>query len=180
MCCGIYSTVLACAGLGPRLFLAQCWTCQGPKCEVRGDTAILGGIGTTNNLTTRVSLTNVTKEGLAGTPFFLTYTLSLDSTQPNAWQAVIGSIDGSFNSIVLDPIVNSPGFSPTLRRNEFCVPRGTTAFTLTFAARHVRIPPPNPHRWEWRPPTCSVICMFGVQLLLISKLGGQLHVHPLI
>eukprot|EP00884_Botryococcus_braunii_P017558 jgi/Botrbrau1/4486/Bobra.0220s0020.1 len=54
---------------------------------------------------------------------------------PNSWQAVIGSVDGSFDAIVLDNLVNSPPFDTTYKTLPFIVPDGTLAVTLTFKAR---------------------------------------------
>eukprot|EP00884_Botryococcus_braunii_P017557 jgi/Botrbrau1/4485/Bobra.0220s0019.1 len=86
--------------------------------------------GTTGSLSTTVRLL-----GPGSSTYTLIYGLSNGEGTPNSWQAVIGSVDGSFDAIVLDNLVNSPPFDTTYRLLPFIVPDGTLAVTLTFKAR---------------------------------------------
>jgi hypothetical protein len=128
-----HCSVPLCAGQGPYSLSYPCWTCAG-SCQLNEDYARLGSVGYAANLSTTVTVPG-------GGPYRLAYTLSLDDGQPNAWRAVVGSVDGTFTSLVLEALVDAPGFPPTARQLSFSIPDGTTAVTLTLAGRHVRSDP---------------------------------------
>ncbi len=126
------------------MFSTPCWTCQGDLCLIRETYARLGPVGTTSDLTTRVTVQG-------GGAYRLVYTLTHDDGQqkPNAWRVVIGSIDGSFSSIQLESLTDAPAFPARSTQRPFNVPARTTAITLTFSGRQVRISPDD---------ACEVAC----------------------
>eukprot|EP00884_Botryococcus_braunii_P017559 jgi/Botrbrau1/4487/Bobra.0220s0021.1 len=95
-------------GTGP--FTNTCWEPSGFKTHLQNDTAIVGEVGTTGSLSTTVGLV-----GPGSSTYTLTYRHSNGEGTPNSWQAVIGSLDGSFDDIVLDNLVNSPPFDATYK-----------------------------------------------------------------
>jgi hypothetical protein len=149
-----------CAGQGPYFFSATCWTCEGAWCEIYGDYARIGNVGTLSNLTTRVNVQG-------GGPYRLAYTLTHGYSEPNAWRVVVGSVDGSFGSVVLESLTNAPAFPARYTELPFNIPDGTTAVTLTFSGRQVRVLPHDPCLLASRTLGCGV-----TQLLC---LGAQTH-----
>jgi hypothetical protein len=120
---------------GTYLLSTPCWTCQGRWCQLRGADARLGNVGTASNITTRVSVQG-------GGSYKLAYTVTHDFGTPNAWRVVVGSVDGSFSSSVLESLTDAPAIPSRYTEQPFNVPAGTTAITLTFSGRQVRVSPP--------------------------------------
>eukprot|EP00884_Botryococcus_braunii_P006086 jgi/Botrbrau1/15479/Bobra.43_2s0099.1 len=122
------------AGRGPYLFSEACWTClddsPGPYCSLAGTYASLAANGRVSRASTRVSV-------LGGGRYTLAYRLRNDGGPINSWQAVVGSLNGSFNDIVVESLTDSAPFDWTNRNLPFVLPSGTTAINLTIGGRQV-------------------------------------------
>eukprot|EP00884_Botryococcus_braunii_P006090 jgi/Botrbrau1/15482/Bobra.43_2s0102.1 len=117
------------AGQGPYLFQAPCWACPSGCCLYSGNFAKFASINSTSTLTTVVSLQG-------GSAFRLAYDLFNDGSEANSWRAVVESLDGSFNPIVLEFLTNEPAFPFTPRQLRFQVPTGTTRVALKLEGRN--------------------------------------------
>lgn len=73
-----------------------------------------------------------------GGAYSLSYEYANQQGIPNSFKVIIGSVDGSFSPIVLDPLTDAPRFNWIWREFAFNVPEGTSTITLTFEVRKVR------------------------------------------
>jgi hypothetical protein len=117
------------------LHLEPCWTCLddspgGGGCDLAGSYARFGASGRVSRASTKVSVPG-------GGPYKLVHRLQNGGGPTNDWQAIIGSVDGSFSDITVESMNNSDAFDWTCSERPFLLPSTTTSVTLTLGARHV-------------------------------------------
>lgn len=135
---------------------STCWTCRTAGCDLYGDSMRLGPIRTKTSVTANVTVAGKTKYRLA-------YGLRNGGDGPNYFSSIIGSIDKSFPSFVLENLTDSSAFAWISRELGFSVPPGTRVITVTFEARHVRNCPPRD--------TCfSYVCRGGIAIIYVYSL----------
>eukprot|EP00884_Botryococcus_braunii_P018304 jgi/Botrbrau1/5157/Bobra.0172s0029.1 len=120
------------AGKGILKFSEPCWSCvdhdnPGFCWYVYGNTASIDtyGLSSVANLTTRVGV-------LGGGPYRLSYALENNGDKFNSFQAIVGSVNGSFAPIVLESLSDSRPFLKAVREFPFTVQNGTRVITVTF------------------------------------------------
>lgn len=120
------------AGQGPFSTSSPCWTCNGPGCLPQDSYLEFASTGgTTTSATAVVSVPG-------GGQYRLIYYLAHAGGSPNSFESRIGSVDGSFTSMVLESLTDSPEFRNFASRElPFVLPDGTQAVTLTFMAQQV-------------------------------------------
>ncbi len=154
---------------GPYRFTEDCWICEGSGCFLANDYAQLSRAGAASNLSTTIT---VPGQG----PYRLAYQLENGGGPVNSWRAIIGSTDGSFNSVVLELLVDSPSFDLTYRELPFLIP-SATAVAITFEARQVRILPSLQRCLDLLLGAYSILCCPFLDLVMRCSVMEEVLCH---
>lgn len=119
------------SGQGPFSLSAPCWTCQGSSCSLQGDHAELGP--TKSAASSLSAFINLPFRAF----YTLSYLLSNGGGTPNSWKAIVSSVDGSFEPLVYDTLVDSPELELAVRSFPLNLPDETSVVNLAFEARQV-------------------------------------------